>query len=691
MKFCRRNLCLIICMVLSAFHSQESIALEKNKADKTNQIAGFNKITKIKGTWYGLTHHKSQSGVFDKFTISTSTDKATWSEPTVVLSKDDLASKGADQHEDYTRSKLASVKWLKCPATGNMSIWAKRHGIDKNGEVVARKELLRAAVLGSGKTPADSYTDSIIIDLPYGNASGDLGQIVEDGIPYLASADTEQGIIHIFELNDQCSDLKPDGPLQSLQWFNEDKSVDHREAPAIFQENDHIFLLTSGKTGWRPNQHKYAYAPSVRGPWSKELIPIGDSTAYHSQVFGVKRIRSSNGSKHSSLLFSGKRNAALWNGKDSRNIWMPMYFNTDTDLATNYYDKIRIDKKQGTVEGYHLDHGTRLPIKNVQLESAKDDLSALIDNDLSTFWYNQNDKNRTSIIFALGDTQLIKAIKLKHFDQYNGRIDVSLRTPRLKVEVGNGKVFTTVFEDIVGSINWLQTVNLPETSGKFLKLSLLENHKGNSSGTTNDFGFYEIEIWGNQAEQSPQLLADFENNPSRKLPPGWQVSASTDTSASIIKKSGNRVLQLEDQNGNGRVNISHTFIPQKGANIQAAFRFNLSRLGAGETIRLMSGSKMLINIVNSVEHKTLAITDAKFRETRIARIKRNKWYQLRLAINTDANTFDVFLNNRLIWGGAQFAERGDFLDVIQIGTDTRQTESKIRLDDIKVHGPITKH
>ncbi|USE38849.1 hypothetical protein [Endozoicomonas sp. SCSIO W0465] len=100
---------------------------------------------------------------------------------------------------------------------------------------------------------------------------------------------------------------------------------------------------------------------------------------------------------------------------------------------------------------------------------------------------------------------------------------------------------------------------------------------------------------------------------------------------------------------------------------------------------------MLINIVNSVKHKTLAITDAKFRETSIAHINSNKWYQLRLAINTDANTFDVFLDNRLIWGGAQFAEQGDFLDSIRIGTATKQTESKIRLDDISVHGQITKH
>ncbi|WP_139117461.1 discoidin domain-containing protein [Endozoicomonas atrinae] len=689
MKSYRRNLCLIICIMLSAFHSQVSIARVENNGKTLNQVTDFNKTTQIKGTWYGLKLHETPSGVFDKFTISTSTDnKTTWSTPTVVLSNEDLANKGADQHEDYTRSKLAAVKWLMCPTTGNLSIWAKRHGIDSNNKIIPRKELLRAAVLGNGKTPADRYTDSIIIDLPYGNVSGDLGEIVEDGKLYLASADTQLGVVHILELNDECSDIKPNGPLLSLQWFNDDNSIDHREAPAIFRENGYLFMMTSGKTGWRPNQHKYTYAPSVKGPWTDHLIPIGDSTAYHSQVFGVKRIHSSNGSGHSSLLFSGTRNAATWNGKDNRNIWMPLYFNTDTNIATNYYDRITLDEEKGTVTGYQLDHGTQLSIKNTVLQGFQDDVTALTDNDLSTFWYNNNHSDKKTLTFDLGEAQRIKAIKLKQFDQYNNKVDVSLCTPRLKVEVGNGQTFTPVFEDIVGSINWLQTINLPETHGQYLRLSLIENHKGNSSGTTNDFGFYEVEIWGNKYSPSPQLHAGFDTPETGALPQGWEVIRSSGTSASVIKANIGGALQLQDNNNNGRVVASHTLTPQKGARVEATLRFKYNTSGSGDYIRLMSGKKMLINIVNSVKHRKLAITDNRFNETAIASINNNTWYRLRLVMNTDANTYDIFLNDRLIWGGAHFAEAASFIDNIRIGTATKESGSVAVYDDITIHGPI---
>ena len=42
----------------------------------------------------------------------------------------------------------------------------------------------------------------------------------------------------------------------------------HREAPALFKRNGVYFMLTSGATGWSPNQQQYATATSITGPWS---------------------------------------------------------------------------------------------------------------------------------------------------------------------------------------------------------------------------------------------------------------------------------------------------------------------------------------------------------------------------------------------------------------------------------------
>ncbi|MEI8085128.1 MAG: hypothetical protein WCG93_02810 [Paludibacter sp.] len=56
----------------------------------------------------------------------------------------------------------------------------------------------------------------------------------------------------------------------------------HMEAIAIIKRGEYYFLMTSGCTGWKPNQGKYAYSKSITGPWS-ELLDIANSTTFDSQ------------------------------------------------------------------------------------------------------------------------------------------------------------------------------------------------------------------------------------------------------------------------------------------------------------------------------------------------------------------------------------------------------------------------
>lgn len=50
----------------------------------------------------------------------------------------------------------------------------------------------------------------------------------------------------------------------------------------MFKKGDVYFLITSGATGWNPNQVKYATASSIEGTWSN-TINFGDGTTYDSQ------------------------------------------------------------------------------------------------------------------------------------------------------------------------------------------------------------------------------------------------------------------------------------------------------------------------------------------------------------------------------------------------------------------------
>ncbi|WP_428440765.1 discoidin domain-containing protein [Photobacterium sagamiensis] len=669
-----------------------SISAGANSTETTGQAITklslpYDKVTTIDGVLYGLKKN-TQDNKFYNFTVITSYDDGqTWSDPKVVLSAADLTGKGLDQLDDYSLSQLRAIKWLRCPSTGTMSIWAKRHGVDANGKTIVKKELLRAAILDPAKSPSSAYTDSIIIDRPYGYSSGDLGSVVDNNTLHLVSAATSEGKINLYELNQECSDLVANGPLASLEWHNQNGSVDHREAPSIFKQDEYFYLTTSGKTGWRPNQQKYAYAENLAGPWS-EMLPLGDSTAYHSQLFGAKKIVANDGSGNTSRIFSGTRNAETWNGTDNRRVWMPLYFNTKTSLATNYYDYIEIDEMSGTVTGHQHDHGTNLAIRNVSVENNSDDVSALTDNDLTTSWYNNNDTDKTSLVFELDDKQLVKALKLKHYDQYNDKTDVTLRTPAIKIEVSeDGVNYTEAFNDIAPSITWLQPIDIIDTEGKYIKLSLIENHKGNSKGTTSDFGFYQVEVWGGESNKVPLVADDFSNNSEGEKPFGWSTVASPNTFAQVTSDSNQ--LQLTDQTDKGRVVVSKSFTPQKGSSVSVSTKFKFTDIGKEEYVRLFAGTDFLVNIVNSKQYSGLAITDKEFNQTKIADINPDTWYELKILLNTDSQTYDIYINEKLVWGGAPFVSDKNYIDTIKLGTATNRTQSIAYFDDVYISGPIS--
>jgi hypothetical protein len=62
-------------------------------------------------------------------------------------------------------------------------------------------------------------------------------------------------------------------------------------------------MLSSGNSGWKPNQQKYATAGSIAGPWTP-MTDIGDDTGYGSQTTFVLPVQGSSGT---SYLYMGDR------------------------------------------------------------------------------------------------------------------------------------------------------------------------------------------------------------------------------------------------------------------------------------------------------------------------------------------------------------------------------------------------
>ncbi|HEY6914409.1 MAG TPA: family 43 glycosylhydrolase [Paludibacter sp.] len=172
---------------------------------------------------------------------------------------------------------------------------------------------------------------------PFGNMARDCTLYKdEDGSAYFFAAARENYDMIMYKLTDDYLDAKEQ--IATL-WPG-----GHREAPALTKRGDYYFLITSGCTGWDPNQAKYAYSKSITGPWS-ELIDLGNQTTFNSQSTFILPIE---GKKTTSYLYVGDR----WDGKqyfNSSYIFLPLSFKNETSLELKWTSKVTPDCKNGVL------------------------------------------------------------------------------------------------------------------------------------------------------------------------------------------------------------------------------------------------------------------------------------------------------------------------------------------------------
>jgi len=173
---------------------------------------------------------------------------------------------------------------------------------------------------------------------PFNNMSRDCTLYKDDdGTAYFLSSARENYDMMVYKLSDDYLDAKEQ---VATLWPG-----GHREAPALFKRGEYYFLMTSACTGWAPNQGKYAYAKSIRGPWS-DLMLIGNSTTFDSQSTFILPIK---GTKTTAYLYVGDR----WDGKKYSNstyILLPLSFKNNTSMELNWVDAVSPDLKTGYIK-----------------------------------------------------------------------------------------------------------------------------------------------------------------------------------------------------------------------------------------------------------------------------------------------------------------------------------------------------
>lgn len=173
---------------------------------------------------------------------------------------------------------------------------------------------------------------------PCGFMSRDCTLFVDDdGTAYFISAARENADLHIYRLSEDY--LSIDEHV-TLLWPGQ-----YREAPAVVKRNGVYFMVTSGCTGWEPNQGKYAYSDSLTGNWS-QLFDFGGPTTFDTQPTYILPI---SGKESINYLYVGDR----WDPSDyyrSSYVILPIQFPDDKSMILEWADSVSIALEEGNVQ-----------------------------------------------------------------------------------------------------------------------------------------------------------------------------------------------------------------------------------------------------------------------------------------------------------------------------------------------------
>lgn len=272
--------------------------------------------------WFG--ENRNDDDTFRYVSAYRSTDLKTWEFRNHVLTQ--------QSDPELSAAKIERPKVMYNEATGQFVMWAHKENATDYSEA-------RAAVAVSDTVDGDyDYRGSF---RPLGeHMSRDITVFVDDdGTGYMVSAANENYDLHIYRLTDDYTDV---AELVANPWPG-----GHREAPALFKRNGVYFMLTSGATGWAPNQQQYATSTDIAEGWS-EMRDVGDATAFDSQTAYVLPVQ---GTQTTTYLYLGDR----WGGSfgsrvnDSRYVWLPLSFPDDRTMTMEWAPELTIDTAAGTV------------------------------------------------------------------------------------------------------------------------------------------------------------------------------------------------------------------------------------------------------------------------------------------------------------------------------------------------------
>lgn len=233
-----------------------------------------------------------------------SPDMLNWTFEGIALAAEPEIS-GSDLHPSKV---IERPKVIYNPATRKFVMWVHAESADYSKA---------AAGVAVSDTPAGPFT-YIGSFRPNNSMSRDQTLFVDDdGRAYQFYSSEENQTMHISELTDDY--LRPSGR------YNRVFIGQAREAPAVFKRGGKYYMLSSGCTGWDPNQAEIAVADSIMGEWTVLGNPCtgpeADKTFYAQSTY----VQPVAGKKDAYVAMFDRWNKT--NLEDSRYVWLPIEFN----------------------------------------------------------------------------------------------------------------------------------------------------------------------------------------------------------------------------------------------------------------------------------------------------------------------------------------------------------------------------
>ena len=284
-------------------------------------------ILKYGDTYYWFGEHKSDntSDALVGVMCYSSKDLINWHNCGVALSVSD--ERGSDIERGCI---LERPKVIYNPVTKKFCMWfhlelkgrgynAARYGVAVANRPEGPYKFLYSQRANAGTWSIEgspiNFDEYLKRDFGTGQMARDMTLYIDDnGKAYHIFSSEENYTLHIAELTGDY--------LHHTGRYTRVAPGGHNEAPAIFKHDGTYWMITSGCTGWEPNEARMFSAPSIWGPWTQHPNPCQGPKAEKTFLGQSTFVLTLEDGRH---IFM----ADTWRPRhpsDARYIWLPIEF-----------------------------------------------------------------------------------------------------------------------------------------------------------------------------------------------------------------------------------------------------------------------------------------------------------------------------------------------------------------------------